>query len=70
MNISIGIYSINKPEAGYGGGGCIYIYIYMCMYINVDNYEQMNKKSKNVYVHICIYICIYVCIHKCFWAQS
>ena len=27
MNISIGIYSINRPEAGYGRGG-LYIYIY------------------------------------------
>ena len=28
MIISIGIYSINRPEAGYGSGGCIYIYVY------------------------------------------
>ena len=28
MIIFIGIYSINRPEAGYGRGGCIYIYIW------------------------------------------
>ena len=29
MNISIGLYSINKPEAGYGWGGVAYTYIYL-----------------------------------------
>ena len=29
MIISIGIYSINRPEAGYGRGGCMHIYIYI-----------------------------------------
>ena len=33
MIISIGIYSINRPEAGYGRGGLhIYIYIYIYIY--------------------------------------
>ena len=32
MIISIGIYSINRPEAGYGRGGVVYIYIYMCLF--------------------------------------
>ena len=36
--ISIGIYSINRPEAGYGRGGCIYIYI--CIYVYTDAYMR------------------------------
>ena len=34
MIISIGIYSIDRPEAGYGRGVHIYIYIYLyvCVY--------------------------------------
>ena len=37
MIVSIGIYSINRPEAGYGRGGSIYIYIHVhsCMCICV-----------------------------------
>ena len=37
MIISIGIYSINRPEAGYGWGGAyIYIYVYMYMHVTLQ----------------------------------
>ena len=39
MIISIGIYSINRPEAGYGRGALhICIYIYICIYICIHIY--------------------------------
>ena len=62
MIISIGIYSINRREAGYGRGGCIcmyiYIYIYMRMYV-----------CKHIYIytwHIAMYtICrLYMNYHE------
>ena len=45
MIISIGMYSINGPEAGYGRGGVAYIYIYIHMY---------------VYVYVSVYTYIYI----------
>ena len=60
MIISIGIYSINRPEVGYGRGGWISIYIYtlyihICihMYIYTDVYVYTHA---HVYIHICTYI--------------
>ena len=35
MIISIGIYSINRPEAGYGRGGCIYMCVYVCVCVSL-----------------------------------
>ena len=40
MIISIGIYSINRPEAGYGGVACIYIYIYLYLYTYIAIYTH------------------------------
>ena len=50
MIISIGIYSINRPEAGYGRGGCIYIYIYISISLSLYNlvFEAKLLKSKAV----------------------
>ena len=44
MIISIGIYSLDRPEAGYGRGGVAYIYIYMYIYrvcINMKTYYAL-----------------------------
>ena len=40
MIISIGIYSINRPEAGYGRGGCIYMYICICGVMQDLHHQQ------------------------------
>ena len=40
MIISIGIYSINRPEAGYGRGG-LHIYVFMYIYIYVRKMRHM-----------------------------
>ena len=41
MIISFGIYSINRPEAGYGG---VHIYIYTCMYPNEHLYAPRDTE--------------------------
>ena len=52
MIISIGIYSINRPEAGYRRGGLhIYMYIYIYVYICICTY---------VYTYVNIYIYMYM----------
>ena len=33
-------------------GACLYIHIYLYMYVNVC-----------MYIHICIYVCRYVCVY-------
>ena len=52
MIISIGIYSINRPEAGYGRGGCIHIYIYVYFFIHTYVYVY----AYNIYTHTYIYL--------------
>ena len=56
MIIYIGIYSINRPEAGYGWGGCVHIYTYIC------KHKTYTYTFTYIYTHLYIYI--YVYIHK------
>ena len=46
MIISIGIYDINRPEAGYGRGG-LHIYIYICACICECVYSYIHKVMQN-----------------------
>ena len=70
MGISVGIYSLNRPEAGYVAGGCICIhiciYIYMCVYTSVCTREPLRQQHAYVYVCVtCVQIelFLYMCIH-------
>ena len=62
MIISIGIYSINRPEAGYGRGGCIYIYIYM--YIHTYTYMHVYEHAETyIYIYTYVYTYLYIYIY-------
>ena len=60
MIISIGIYSINRREAVYGRGGCMYIYIYAlhgCIYVCVDYLHVWCACNFNSCIHLFGFIC-------------
>ena len=42
-----GIYNGKEAEVGHGGCVCLYIYICVCMYVCM-------------YIYICMYVCIYL----------
>ena len=52
MILSIGICSINRPEAGYGGGGLhTYTYIHMSLSLTLYTYIHMSL-SLSLYIYI------------------
>ena len=56
MNVSISVYRINRPEAGYVGG-CMYIYICICIYFCVNVGSASSSLSvANVAKRLVLYI--------------
>ena len=55
MIISIGIYSINRPEAGYGRGG-----VHKYIYAGIHTYYAEGN--------VCVYLHVYMYIHIFIWS--